>query len=320
MRIAFFGTGDFAIPSLKLLKKKNDIIAVVTTPPRPQGRGRKILLTPVEKTARELNLRIFTPENPNYESFVNLLHNFSPECGVVVDYGFILKEPLLKIPRYGFINLHPSLLPRYRGPAPIQRQLIDGCTETGVTVIAISLEVDSGDILNQVRVPIEPEETAGELKLKLAKLGAELVQTTITQIEQGLVTRSPQNHSLAIKAPKITPQDRLIDWHHSAEEIHNRIRALSPLPAAWTTFRERRILLLRSRIIPFSADSQQSTAKVCPTTLKPGTVLIELPGVVVATGSGFLELVQLKPAGGKLITGKEFRNGFRVIPGERFGG
>ncbi|MEO0069262.1 MAG: methionyl-tRNA formyltransferase [candidate division WOR-3 bacterium] len=312
MRIAFFGTGDFAIPSLKLLNGKNDIIAVVTTPPRPQGRGKKILPSPVEKTARELNLKILTPENPNSESFVKIFRNFSPECGVVVDYGFILKEPLLKIPRYGFINLHPSLLPRYRGPAPIQRQLIDGCTETGVTVIAMSLEVDSGDILNQLRVPIEPEETAGELALKLAKLGAELVQTTITQIEQGSLSRSPQDHSRATKAPKITPQDRLIDWHNSAREIHNRIRALSPLPAAWTTFREKRILLLRSKII---SDIEQPK-----TQNPPGTVLINLPGVIVVTGNGFLELVQLKPAGGKVITGKEFRNGFRLISGERFDG
>lgn len=315
MRLAFFGTGEFAIPTLKLLKEKNDIIIVVTTPPRPQGRGRKILPTPVERVARELNLKILAPENPNSEPFIALLRQHSPNCGVVVDYGFILKEPLLKIPTYGFINLHPSLLPRYRGPAPIQRQLLDGCTETGVTVIAISLGVDSGDILNQVRVLIEPEETAGELALKLAKLGAELVQTTITQIEQGSVNRKPQAHSQATKAPKITPQDRLIDWHHSAREIHNRIRALSPQPAAWTPFRERQVLLLRSKMIDEFKDDLG--AALPPSA--PGTIVTKLPGVVVTTGDGFLELVQLKPAGGKVITGKEFRNGFRIMPGERFG-
>ncbi len=307
MRIAFFGTGEFAIPTLRRLEK--DIVVVVTTPPRPKGRGQKITPSPVEKVARELGLVIFTPENPNSESAIALLRQYSPDCGVLVDYGFILKEPLLKIPRYGFINLHPSLLPKYRGAAPIPRQIIDGCSESGVTVISVDTKVDAGAILNQLSVPIDPDETAGELSAKLAQLGAQLVLTTLTQIEAGSVHLKPQDDSRATKAPRLTFEDRVINWQHPAAEIHNRIRALSPQPGAFTTFRGKQILILRSKLL-------QSLPT--PMGRMPGEIITELPGVVVATGEGLLELLKVKPAGGKLITGKEFRNGYRISPKERF--
>ncbi len=309
MRIAFFGTAKFALPTLTLLQEMGyDITPVVTTPPRPQGRGRKITPSPIETLARARGLTVLTPENPNLPQFIDTLRQYSPDCGVLVAYGVILKEPLLKIPRLGFINLHPSLLPKYRGAAPIQRQLMDGCTESGVTVIAMDAGVDSGDILNQLSVSVSFDETAGELESKLAQLGAELVHKTLIQLEKGSSVRTPQNHHMATKAPKITPADRLIDWQRPTEEIHNRIRALSPEPGAVTSFRQTQLILLRSRILKTSKPDQP-----------PGTILTELPGMVVATGNGLIEIIELKPAGKKILSGNDFRNGYRPKKGERLG-
>jgi methionyl-tRNA formyltransferase len=308
LRIVFFGTTTFGIPTLKLLHQNGfEIVAVVTTPPRPQGRGLKLTPSPVEIAARELNLKVLTPENPNSHDFVKILSQYTPDCGVVVAYGFILREPLLNLPRYGFINLHPSLLPRYRGAAPIPRQLMDGCTESGITVIRMDKGVDSGDILNQVRVKVDSEETAGELETRLARLGADLTYTTLVEMKEGKIKSQPQNHSLATLAPKLTPADRIIDWRKSAQQIHNQIRALSPEPGAVTYFRSREMLILRSRLLNRKAE------------VAPGTIINETPGLVVATGTYLLELLSLKPAGKKILTGKDFRNGYRPLTGERLG-
>jgi methionyl-tRNA formyltransferase len=168
MRIAFFGSGTFALPALRALQHSGfELIAVITAPPQPGGRGLKLLPTPVARLATEMGLTVFIPDNPNSEEFISVFRKLEPECGVVVDYGYILKPPLLNIPVYGFINLHPSLLPRYRGPAPIPRQLMDGCEQTGVTVFQIDAGIDTGDILNQMALKVTPEETAGELTARL---------------------------------------------------------------------------------------------------------------------------------------------------------
>jgi methionyl-tRNA formyltransferase len=308
MRITFFGSGEFALPSLSLLQEKGYIIAaVVTAPAQPQGRGKKITPTPVAVAAKKLGLEILAPANPNAQEFINRLKQYSFDCGVVVDYGYILKEQLLKIPRYGFINLHPSLLPQFRGPAPIPRQIMAGCTQTGVTVFALDSGVDTGDILNQITIAIEPDETAGELSARLAGLGAELLHATLVQIETGSVIRQPQNPALASKAPKLTKADRPISWEKPALEVHNRIRALSPEPGATTSFRGRQIIILGSRVINRHNDAQ------------PGTIITDLPGLVVATGQGLLEILQIKPAGARLLSGRDFRNGYRPQPGERMG-
>lgn len=309
MRIVFFGTASFGIPTLKLLQQKGlEIVAVVTNPPRSQGRGLKPTPSPVEVVARESGITVLTPENPNRYDFVEKITSFKPDCGVLVAYGVILKEPLLNIPRYGFINLHPSLLPRYRGAAPIPRQLMDGCTESGVTVIKMDKGVDSGDILNQIRVEVGPEETAGELETRLSSLGADLVYKTIIEIKEGRVKNQPQNENLASVAPKLTAADRDIDWQKSAQEIHNRIRALSPEPGAITYFRSNRLIILRSRILNEKRN------------LKPGTIVDGTPGLSVVTGTELLELISLKPAGKKVLTGRDFINGYRPQIGERLGG
>ncbi len=299
MRIVFWGSGKFGIPSLKLLKQAGYPIAlVVTTPAKPGGRGKKLTPTPIAITAEELNITILAPANPNDTEFISRFQQYLPQCGVLVDYGYILSESVLKIPEHGFINLHPSLLPLYRGAAPIPRQLMDGCTETGVTVFQINSAVDSGDILNQITVPVQPDETAGELSERLAKIGAQLLLKTVQQIESGTVNPQPQNQCFATRAPKITKNDRQINWQKPARDIHNQIRALSPLPGAFTTFRGRQIIVLRSKLINNATDAQ------------PGSIITTLPKLVVATGDGLIELLLLKPAGGKVISGIDFRNGY----------
>lgn len=305
MRVVFFGTSSFAVPPLRRLASKH-IVAVVTQPQRPRGRSRRPEPSPVETAARELELKVLTPSDPNSAEFQAELSVLRPELGVLVSYGCILREPLLELPDRGFINLHPSLLPAYRGAAPIQRALMHGCCETGLTVIAMTREVDAGDILSQSRVAVSPEETAGELAERLAHGGAELLVKTLDELAQGRVRALPQDSSKATPAPKIDDAERLINWTRPAEELHNLIRALSPSPAAYTFFRSKRVLVLRSRPEP-----QLSFGPA-------GTIITDLPGLAVATGAGTLTLMEVRPEAGKTQTGKDFRNGYRPVPGERF--
>ena len=307
MQIALFGTSEFAIPTLEHIQSSgHTIVAVVTQPARPRGRGRKSNPGPVETAARGLKLPVYTPKDPNATSFVDKLTRLHPDLCVLTAYGCILKQPLLQLPRHGFINLHPSLLPCYRGAAPIQRALFNGDTETGVTAIQMNTEIDAGDILNQKRVHIGPDETAGELTARLASAGADLILETIPRISQGTVHMQPQNHSSATRAPKITESERLIDWGKTAVELHNLIRGLAPKPGAFTYFHNRRIIVLCSRLANVAAPAE------------PGTLILERPGLSVATGSGVLELLELKPEGRKVQSGQSFRNGYRPKQGDKF--
>lgn len=307
MRVAFFGTSEFAVPALRALNESpHDVRLVVAAPAQPSGRGRKLVQSPVEQEARALGLAVLTPVNPNDPAFIAELKSQNPEVAVLAAYGYILKPPLLAMPSLGFLNIHPSLLPRYRGAAPIQRAILAGERETGVTVIVLSEQVDAGDITEQEAVPVGPDETAGELSQRLADAGARLVLNALARFGEGTATRTPQDPKLATRAPKITKPERNIDWRNSAQGIHNRIRALSPEPGAVTSFRQRRIVLLRSRV--------HST----PDGGEPGQLLVRLSGLVVAAGSGAVEIVELKPEGKRAQAGRDFRNGHRPIAGERF--
>jgi methionyl-tRNA formyltransferase len=279
---------------------------VVTAPARPSGRGRKLVPSPVESAAVDIALPHVSPENPNDPQFVSALKDADPAACVLVAYGYILKETLLDVPRLGFFNLHPSLLPAYRGAAPIQRSLMDGVTRTGISVIAMSWRVDAGDIVAQQPVEVGPDETAGELSARLAEAGARLLAEVLKKLAAGTpLPRAVQDPSRATTAPKIAKPDRVIHWASPAAEIHNRIRALSPEPGAVTHFRDRQLVLLRSRI----ADS--------PVRAEPGTILDSKTGLLVAAGTGAVELLELRPEGGKTQSGKAFSNGHRPAPGER---
>lgn len=305
MRVAFFGTSEFAVPALRALAESGHRVGpVVTAPTRPSGRGHKLVPGPVEQEARTLGLTVLAPEDPNDPAFITELASLRPDVAILAAYGCILKTSLLRVPPRGFLNIHPSLLPRFRGAAPIQRAVLAGEPETGVTVIVLSEQVDAGDIMKQVAVAIGPDETAGELSHRLAEIGAGLLLEALTRLEKNAGSRTPQDPGLATRAPKIDKSERNIDWRETAPRIHNRIRALSPEPGAVTSFRERRIVLLRSRLHD------------TPERGEPGLLLLQHQGLLVATGGGAIEIAELKPEGSRVQTGADFRNGHRPVPGE----
>jgi methionyl-tRNA formyltransferase len=307
VRLAFFGTSGFAVPALRVLAgSAHEVGLVVAAPAQPSGRGRKLVSSPVEQEARALGLEVLTPTDPNDPAFIAELKSRSPNAAVLAAYGYILKPALLAAPPLGFLNIHPSLLPRYRGAAPIQRAILAGEQETGVTVILLSELVDAGDIIEQEVLSIGQDETAGELSQRLAETGARLMLGALTRLGAGGATHTPQDPKLATRAPKIVKSERSIDWHDSAQGIHNRIRALSPEPGAVTTFRRNRIVLLRSRVRSTSEEGE------------PGELLVERAGLVVAAGSGTIEVIELKPEGKRTQSGRDFRNGHRPLAGEKF--
>ncbi|UCG43711.1 MAG: methionyl-tRNA formyltransferase [candidate division WOR-3 bacterium] len=306
MRLVFLGTSEFACPALReLVRAGHDIAAVVTAPSRRGGRGKKPLRSPVEQAAGEIGLPLLRPEDPNSEDFVRELSGLGPELGILVSYGHILHEKLMSVPPRGFLNLHPSLLPAYRGAAPIQRALMDGVGTTGVCVIQMARKVDAGDILARRAASVGPDDTAGELSDRLAELGAGLLVDTIGKIGRDEVSGEQQDTAAVTRAPKLTEKDRILDWTLPADALHNRIRALSPSPGAWTLFRGERLLVYRSR--PAAG----------PTPAPPGTILSDRTGLWVATGSGILELLQVKPQGSKVQDGRSFVNGRRPESNEK---
>jgi methionyl-tRNA formyltransferase len=306
MRIAFFGTPDFAVPSLiKLNEVGFEINCVVTAKDRPKGRGLQILPSPVKVKAQELGIEVYEPENPNIKEFYELLAKHAIDVCALAAYGYIIKPPLLALPKKGFINLHPSLLPRYRGAAPINWAIINGEKKTGVTTFLMNEKMDAGTVILQSETEIGSEETAGELTTRLAQLGAELLVQTLSLIKNDDYPKFSQNANEVSLAPKIKDSDRLIEWTKTNIEIHNRIRGLSPIPTAYTFFRQKRVEIYRSKII--------STSE-----LEPGTIVVPNKELVVVTGKGALNITQLKIEGGKVITGRDFINGQRLKPTEKF--
>lgn len=313
MRIAFFGTPDFAVPSLvKLHKAGFDICCVITAKEKPKGRGLKILPSPVKIKAQELGIEVYEPENPNTREFYESLAPKNINVGVLAAYGYILKPLLLSLPKKGFINLHPSLLPHYRGAAPINWAIIRGEKETGLTTFLMNEKVDAGKIVQQKRLEINPEETAGELTQRLAELGAELMVETLQMVEKDNFPTIEQKDQEVILAPKIKDKDRIIDWTKTNQEIHNQIRGLSPIPTAYTYFRDKRVEIYRSICL------EQNTNVVQPTNLASGTIVLPNKDLIVATGKGLINIIQLKIEGGKMITGRDFINGQRIKPSEKF--
>jgi methionyl-tRNA formyltransferase len=302
------GTSEFGVPTLEALPDAgHEVCAVVTAPPRPSGRGRKLVASPVEAGARKLGLNVLLPPDPNAPEFVAALAALAPDIGVLVAYGYILRQPLLDVPRLGFLNIHPSLLPAYRGAAPIQRTIINGEIETGVSVIKMNRAVDAGDVVEQIRMKIGPDFTTGELTDLLAQAGARLLLDCLPLAESGRLRHTTQDKTRISQAPKISKLDRIVDWSQPAQVINNLIRGLNPEPGATTTFHGRQLVLFRSRLIAGHA--------------APGELVTTHSGigVGVGTGSGLLELLELRPEGGKTQSGRDFANGQRLKPGERLG-
>jgi methionyl-tRNA formyltransferase len=310
MRLIFLGASNFAVRALETLTASDhEVMAVVVPPAAPAGRGRQLRATPVEVAARAAGLPVLDPPDPNHPDFVGTLGALAPEVGVLVAFGSILRRALIELPPRGFVNIHPSLLPRWRGAAPIQRALMAGDTATGVSIIRMNEQIDAGAIIARDELAIGPDETAGEVSDRLAEAGAKLLLGVLDRLARGDLPATPQDPGLATPAPKIRLHDRTLDWRRPALELHNRIRALSPEPGATTVFRGRRLLVLRSRVT------------VAPGRADPaGTILLDQPGLVAQTGAGALELIEVQPEGRHRQSGRDFRNGARLVPGERLTG
>lgn len=306
MNVIFVGTAPLGIPTLQALAQKHTVLAVFTQPDRPAGRGLTLTPPPIKRVALELGLPVYQPERINRE--VELIKTLNPEVIVVVAFGQFLSKRLLAIPKFGCINLHASLLPKYRGAAPIQWAIINGETETGLTTFLLNEEMDAGDILLQERVPISDEDTAGSLHDRLAELGPDLVLRTLEGLEQGTLTPRPQDHSQATFAPKIESTLGQIEWSQPARTIFNLIRGLNPSPGAYTFWEGQRLKLFFSRVVPSSASA------------KPGQVIgISSRGPVVQCGQDALEVTEVQPAGKRRMSGNDFVNGYKIRAGARFG-
>ena len=308
MRLGFMGTPAFAVPSLRaLVDAGHEICLVVTQPNRPAGRGRRVTPPPVKLAAQELKLPILQPEKVREPAMIAALRAAQPESIVVVAYGQLLPETILDLPSHGCINLHASLLPKYRGAAPIPWAIIRGETTTGVSIIRIEGRLDAGPLLLQQAEPIEPRDTAGTLGERLAVLGAELLCRALEQVGRGTAHAVPQDERLATYAPKLTPEDARLDWAREARALDSLIRGLLPEPGAVTRFGGRRVKVLEA-IVEVARDGP------------PGTVLAIDPGkgMLVATGRDGLCLTRVQPESRKAMGAVEFARGYRVRPGDAF--
>ena len=281
-------------------------LAVVTTIEQRKGRGLALQPSPVKRAAQDLGLEVLEPENPNTPEFVAALKALNPDLIVLAAYGFILKPELLAVPKKGCLNLHPSLLPRYRGAAPIQRAIMAGETETGVSVFLMNEKIDQGDVIMQNGVMIGLNETSGELTLRLAELAATMLPQALALVAQGVCPRIVQDPSQACYARKIAKEERLISWNRPARELHNLVRGLSPAPSAFTFFRSRRLEIL-------GTESFEARTGI------PGELVVEGRNLYCGTGMGSLLLTRVKPEAGKLMSGADLINGRRIRSGEKLG-
>lgn len=308
------GTPEFSVPTLQILLELNYTVqAVVSQPDRPKGRGRKIVPPPVKVIAEQHGLPVLQPKNVRTPEFQQTLREFAPEAIVVVAYGQILPESILKIPGLGCINIHASLLPKYRGAAPIQWAIIRGEAETGVTTMLMDKGMDTGNMLLQQSVPIAPDETAGTLHDKLSRIGATLLLQTLQGLEKGIIIPIVQDHEAATYAPLFTKEDGRIDWHQAASQINNKVRGLFPWPGAYTRFRGKLVKILKSRV------EQYPHRKQAPNDSAPGTVvaLDNAVGPLIATGDGGLRILEIQPENKRPMPCSDFCRGYHLAVGEK---
>ena len=309
LRIAYFGTPAFAVPTLEaLLASRHEVIAVVTQPDRPRGRGQRVTDAPVKTVARARGLPVLQPERAKDPEFLAAMAALAPDLGVVAAYGKILPQALLDIPRLGLLNVHASLLPAWRGAAPVHRAVMAGETVTGVTIMRVVLALDAGPLLSSRARPIGPDETSWEVAADLARLGAGLLASAVDDLAAGRVTETPQDDDRATYAPRLTRDDGAVDWTRPAADLHNQVRALHPWPHAFTFLDGARYLLHRTAIAPGPAPGE------------PGEV-VHASGdalVVAAGGATALRVVEIQAEGKRVLPAREFLVGRRIAPGVRF--
>jgi methionyl-tRNA formyltransferase len=307
-RIVFMGTPGFAVPSLETLAAGHDVALVVTQPDRPKGRGRRIEPPPVKVSAERLGLRVVQPSSMRDESVLQALAAAEADLFVVVAFGHILRESVLKLPRIACINVHASLLPAYRGPAPIQWAVINGERETGVTTMIMDKGLDTGDILLTDRETILETDTAGSLHDRLARRGAALLDRTLAAFADGSIKRTAQDGARATYAPLLKKTDGLIDWKRPAAAIEPFVRGMTPWPGAYTFWNGVRLKVFKTDL------------SAAPRDVAPGTVLASPPGeLVVAAGDGALWIREVQGASGSRLPVSEFLRGCRIRTGEILG-
>ena len=318
MRIVFCGTPSFAVPTLQhlLAQSEFEVLGVITQPDRPRGRGQEISFSPVKEAALAANLPVHQPEKIRSPEAETLLQKLAPDCVVIIAYGQIIPARLLPVPKLGWINLHASLLPKYRGAAPINWAIVNGETRTGVTTMRIDAGMDTGEILLQREIEIGAKETAPELAARMSESGAPLMAETLCGLAAGSIAPKPQNHAEASYAPMLKKEDGRIDWKRPAIEIYNRMRGFAPWPGAYTTFRGRTCQIWAEPVSKAGLVGKPSGVGGGA----PGTLLGEENGLFVWCGDATVLCVSsVKLEGRKPVKATDFANGARLKSGERFG-
>lgn len=305
MRVIFMGTPDFAVPSLEALLTKHEVVLVVTQPDKPKGRGKKMVPTPVKACALEHGIPVLQPEKVKEPEFVEQLRSYEPDLIAVTAFGQILSEPILEMPKYGCINVHGSLLPKYRGAAPMQWSIIDGEKVTGITTMYMAKGLDSGDMLLKAEVEITDEDTFATIHDKMAVTGANLLLDTLDQLEAGTLERIPQDHDAATYAPMITKETGHIDWSKNRQDIINLIRGLNPVPAAYTIYEEEVLKIFGAALSDVQADGAANGE----------IVAVVKKGFVVKCGDGCLLITEVQARGGKRMMTDAYLRGHAMKEG-----
>lgn len=311
LKVVFFGTPAFAVATLEaLLASRHQVVGVVTQPDRARGRGHRVTDAPVKAAAVAHGLPVIQPERLRDPGVADTLRAWQPDLGVVAAYGRIIPEPLLALPRFGMINVHASLLPKYRGAAPVHRAVIDGEPETGVTIMRVAPQLDAGAMFARVRRPIGPDETSDVVERDLAVRGASLLVEVVNAIAEGASHEEPQDDMLSTYAPRLTKEEGLIDWSLPATYVHNRVRGLYPWPHAYTYLGGARLIIRRTAPLDARTDAP------------PGTIVQVTPDAIqVAAGRGqCLAILEVQPEGKRPMPVRDFLLGRPVQPGTRFTG
>jgi len=313
MRLVFMGTPEFAVPCLEALAQDHDILGVFTQPDRPAGRKKLLKMSPVKEKALELDIPVYQPERLKAPDVIEELRALNPECIVVVAYGQILTKEILEIPPYGCINVHASLLPAYRGAAPIHWAVINGEKVTGITTMLMDEGLDTGDMLLKEEIPIDSESTTGEVHDSLAQIGAKLIIDTLARLQEGTLKPTPQTGA-ANYASMLKREHEQINWNQTAIQVHNKIRGLNPWPGAFSMFRGELVKLWKSSLSFGHHDLMKEMNGVTP-----GAIIgITTKGILVQAGEGFVELIEVQPAGKRPMTARDFFHGRHAELGELF--
>lgn len=309
MRIIFFGTPAFAVPSLEaLVEAGHEIVAVVTQPDRPRGRGQKLQPSDVKVSATGLRATVLQPTRLKTAEFATDLNALEADLGVVAAYGRILPPNLLGLPRLGMINVHASLLPRWRGAAPVHRAVLAGDRETGVTIMRVVEELDAGPMLARIPVAIDSEVTSGSLEATLAQMGASLLVETVAALARGPVTETPQDTTLVTYAARLEKRESPVNWDRPAIDVHNHIRGLQPWPMADARLAGRRIVFRKARAMPQEGHTSPAGS----------VIAANRDGIVVATSPGAVHILEVQPEGRPAMSVAAFLNGHPIKPGDRF--